>query len=86
MANSSTTIRARIDAVTKERAALALDQMGLTMSDLIRMTVTKVANEGRVPFQIETPNQTTRAAIDAVQNGDVERFDGVEALMKDLDE
>lgn len=42
-------IQARIDAAVKDRAAAVLGNMGLTVSDAVRMLLTRVANEGSLP-------------------------------------
>jgi DNA-damage-inducible protein J len=39
-------VRSRIDSHTKERAAAALEAMGLTISDAIRLLLVRVADEG----------------------------------------
>lgn len=43
-------VRARIDETLKDQAADVLAEMGLTISDLIRITLTKVAREKALPF------------------------------------
>lgn len=40
-------VRARIDETLKNEAAAVLADMGLTVSDLVRITLTKVAREKR---------------------------------------
>ena len=45
--NADTVVRARIDSDTKARAAEALHDMGLTVSDAIRLLLLRVADEGR---------------------------------------
>ncbi len=47
---ASALVQARIDPVLKERAAAVLDNMGLTISDAVRILLTRVANEGALPF------------------------------------
>ena len=42
-------IQARIDAELKERAAAVLEGMGLTVSDAVRILLTRVAQEGGLP-------------------------------------
>lgn len=49
-------VRARIPQDTKERAVAALDKMGLSTSDVIRLVMMRVAEEGRLPFEVKTPN------------------------------
>jgi DNA-damage-inducible protein J len=40
----------RIDPEIKERAARVLEKSGLTVSDAVRMLLTRTANEGSLPF------------------------------------
>ena len=47
---------ARIDTDTKERAVAALDAMGLSISDAIRLLMLRVAEERRLPFEVKIPN------------------------------
>lgn len=48
----SAVVRARIDPSTKRKADEALEGMGLTLSDAIRIFVTRVATEGAMPFRL----------------------------------
>ncbi|HVB29825.1 MAG TPA: type II toxin-antitoxin system RelB/DinJ family antitoxin, partial [Terriglobia bacterium] len=61
-AATDTVVRARIAATTKERAATALDAMGLSISDAIRLLMVRIAEEQRFPFDLQVPNVTTRKA------------------------
>ena len=49
-------VRARIDEDLKNQAAL-------TISDLVRITLTKVAREKALPFDLREPNQLTIQSI-----------------------
>lgn len=84
MAIADTYVRARIDTVTKERAADALAAMGLSISDAIRLLMLRVADERRLPFEVKAPNKVTRKAIAELEAGKGKSFSGVEALMADL--
>ena len=42
-------VQARIDPDIRDRAALALERCGLTVSDAVRILLTRVANEGALP-------------------------------------
>lgn len=55
--------RARIDEDLKNQAADVLAGMGLTISDLVRITLTKVAREKALPFDLREPNQLTIQSI-----------------------
>ena len=78
------TIRARIDSSTKARATSALAAMGLSVSDAIRMLMTRVADEQRLPFDVRVPNSESKAAMAELDAGKGERFGSAEALIDDL--
>ena len=56
-------IHVRVDEDIKEQATLTLAAMGLTVSDAVRVFLTRVANDQELPFAIKTPNAASRAAI-----------------------
>lgn len=60
-------VRARIDEVLKNEAASVLAGMGLSVSDLVRITLTKVAREKTQPFDMRIPNELTEKTITAVK-------------------
>jgi DNA-damage-inducible protein J len=80
------TVRARIDADLKRDATAALADMGLTISDAIRLMLVRVAAEKALPFDVRTPNATTRAAIEAADRGELVRFTTVDAALADLND
>ncbi|MCY4472345.1 MAG: type II toxin-antitoxin system RelB/DinJ family antitoxin [Kistimonas sp.] len=82
MGNDSV-VRARIDSRTKERATAALEAMGLSVSDAIRLLLLRVADEKRLPFAVQVPNAKTVAAVDELDAGRGERFSDADALLKD---
>lgn len=45
-------VRARIDAQTKYEATEALEAVGLSISEYIRLSLTKIAAEKTVPFEV----------------------------------
>lgn len=77
-------VRARIDERTKEEASVVLASMGLTVSDAFRLLLTRVAREKSLPFEPLVPNAATIAAMREARQGDLPRFDNVQALMADL--
>lgn len=81
---ADTYVRARIDTKTKERAAEALESMGLSISDVIRMLMIRVADEGRLPFDVNVPNPSTRKPFAELEVGKGKRFAKVNNLMVDL--
>ena len=58
---SKTLVQARIDAAVRDEAASVLEGMGLTVSDAVRILLTRIAKEGALPF----PLTTDTAAYDA---------------------
>ncbi len=81
---TDTYVRARIDTKTKNRAADALEAMGLSISDAIRLLMLRIADERRLPFEVKVPNAATRKAIAELEAGRGKRFATVDALMADL--
>lgn len=79
-------VQARIDGAVKEEAAAVLAAMGLTVSDAVRLLLTKVAQEKALPFEPLIPNPTTIAAMKEARAGNLARFSSVDALMSDLHE
>jgi DNA-damage-inducible protein J len=45
-------VQTRIDPVVKERAAAVLGELGITVSDVVRILLTRTANEGALPFAL----------------------------------
>ncbi len=56
-------VRARIDQRVKDEATAVLSELGLTVSDLVRITLTRVARDKALPFDLKTPNAETRAVM-----------------------
>ena len=77
-------VRARIDEHIKEEAAAVLATMGLTLSDAYRIMLTRIAREKALPFEPLVPNAATIAAMKEARRGAVATFDGVDALMAEL--
>lgn len=84
MAIADSYVRARIDGITKQNASDALREMGLSISDVIRLLLVRVAEERKLPFEVKVPNSKTIAAMKESQEGKVKRFSSVEDLMADL--
>lgn len=47
-------VQARIDPAVRDKAAAVLDAMGLTVSDAVRILLTRVAHEGALPAGLTT--------------------------------
>ncbi len=84
MRTADTYVRARIDTNTKERATDALEAMGLSISDAIRLLMFRVADERRLPFEIKVPNARTRKAMAELESKKGKRFSSIDSFMEDL--
>ena len=80
MSTADTYVRARIDTATKN----ALEAMGLSISDAIRLLMQHIADERHFPFDVKVPNATTRKSIAELESGKGKRFNSVDALMANL--
>jgi DNA-damage-inducible protein J len=72
-------VRARIDKKTKEKAEAVLAEIGLNVSDAIRLLLIRIAREGALPFDPFVPNKETIAAMqearaDMIEVGSVDRL------------
>jgi DNA-damage-inducible protein J len=77
-------VQARIDGAIKTEAAAVLAAMGLTVSDAVRLMLTKVAKEHALPFDPLIPNATTIAAIKEARAGKLPRAKSIADLKAGL--
>lgn len=77
-------VHIRIDKRVKARAAKALSAMGLSVSDAVRVLLTRVAVEQALPFDLKVPNAATAAAMKEARAGHLVSFNSVSELMADL--
>ena len=84
--DTDTVVRARIDSDIKARASEVIEALGLSVSDVIRMVLLRVAEEKRLPFRVQVPNLTTVEAMRELEHGRGTRFDSAEQLFSDLDD
>ena len=77
-------LKSRIDKKVKADAAIVLEAMGLTVSDAVRMLLTRVAREGALPFEPLVPNAETIAAMKEARAGKLVEFSTIDELMTDL--
>jgi DNA-damage-inducible protein J len=81
-------VRARIDQAIKDDATAVLDSLGLTVSDVMRMMLTRIAREKALPIELTRPNAETLAAIEearAIAAARRSRFETAEAMLDALD-
>ena len=79
-------VQTRINGAVKAEAAAVLATMGLTVSDAVRLLLTRVAHDKALPFEPLRPNAETIAAMEEARAGKLASFDSIEALMADLNE
>lgn len=77
-------VQARINRAIKEEASAVLETMGLTVSDAVRLLLTRVAHEHLLPFNPLVPNAKTIQAMKDARQGKVKVVDSVDGLMADL--
>lgn len=76
-------VRARIDPNIKQEAAAVLQAIGLSVSDVVRLLMVRIAAEKRLPFAPLVPNAETIAAIEEADRGELTYVSSVEE-MRDL--
>jgi DNA-damage-inducible protein J len=84
MMPATATVHIRVDEKVKEKATAALSKMGLSLSDVVRILLVRVAAEKALPFEVKVPNRATLAAMEAGNRGKVSRAKSVAAMMADL--
>lgn len=63
-------VRARVDETLKNEAAAVLAGMGLTVSDVVRIALTKIATEKALPFDLRVPNKLTAETLAKSERGE----------------
>ena len=77
-------VHVRVDETLKAQATETLALMGLTVSDAIRVFLTRVVAEKELPFAIKVPNATSQAAMaeaNEIIEGRRARFTSADALI-----
>jgi len=62
-------IQTHVDGTIKEQATAVLASAGLTVSDAVRLMLTRIAQDKALPFELRMPNATTLAAIEEARQG-----------------
>jgi len=81
-------VHVRVDERLKAQAAETLAAMGLSVSDAVRVFLTRVVAEQQLPFPLQVPNAETRAALaeaDAIVRTRRARFGTAAELFDDLE-
>lgn len=85
---SSTMVHVRIDETIKQQASETLQAMGLSLSDAVRVFLTRVVADKQIPFDLRAPNSDTLAAMkeaDEIAGSRMARFSTVDDLINDIE-
>ena len=77
-------VHVRVNKRIKTQASKTLAAMGLSVSDAVRVLLTRVAAEKALPFEVKVPNAKTVAAMREARKGGLPSFDNVSDLLADL--
>jgi DNA-damage-inducible protein J len=89
MAAATAMVHVRVNEEIKAQAAETLGLMGLTVSDAIRVFLTRIVTDKELPFTLKAPNPASRIAIteaDQIVKSRRARFASPAALLNDLEE
>jgi DNA-damage-inducible protein J len=85
-------IKSRIDAGLKAEVEQVLSALGLTVSDVMRMTFAQIAARKGLPFDVKLPNAQTLdvlkesdAALNRLRAGAAPRFDSLDNYFAAMD-
>ena len=81
---ATTMVHIRVDDKVKEKAAKTLAEMGMSVSDAVRMLLVRVAAERALPFEVKVANSTTVKAMKTANRRRGKRFKTASTLSKDL--
>jgi DNA-damage-inducible protein J len=88
MVVQSSMIHVRVDDDTKEKATAALDAMGMSVSDAVRLFLRRVVADQAFPLELKVPNTETRVAMaeaDEIARSRRAGFTNADDLMADIE-
>ncbi|MDB5671218.1 MAG: type toxin-antitoxin system antitoxin, RelB/DinJ family [Alphaproteobacteria bacterium] len=88
MARSSAMLHVRMDEELKAKAIQALDAMGLSASDAVRLLFHRIVADQAFPLELKVPNDATQEAMaeaDRILDERSVRFPSGNALVADLE-
>jgi DNA-damage-inducible protein J len=88
MTTQTSMLHVRVDGELKAGASVALEAMGLSISDAVRMLLTRIVADQAFPLELKVPNAETRAAMaeaDEIIRTHRARFATADALFDDLE-
>lgn len=78
-------VKSRIDSELKADAEEILNKLGLSVSDVIRMTFRQIVARRGLPFDVKIPNDETVAAIKESRSMKITRRKSVKELFDELE-
>lgn len=77
-------VQVRVDSVAREEAAAVLLGMGLTVSDAVRLLLTRITREEALPFEPPRSDAASIKAMSEADKGGLTRFDSAQVPMNGL--
>jgi len=81
---ASRMVQARVPGEIQDIANQVIQASGLTVSDVVRVLMTRIAQDRAIPSALFQPNAETLEAFAEIERGGLKRFDSVDALFEDL--
>ena len=88
MAAEMSIVKARVDAKLKRKAEDTFEALGLDMTTGVRMFLSQVVLQKKIPFEISLPKDLNDETLNAIADsyaGRVEKTSSVDALFDELD-
>lgn len=81
---TSRMVQARVPVEIQDAANQVIQASGLTVSDVVRVLMTRIAQDKAIPPALFQPNEETLSAFAEIERGGLKRFDSIDALFDDL--
>jgi DNA-damage-inducible protein J len=81
---ATTMVHVRVKEDVKQKAERALREMGMSLSDAVRILLVRVAAEKAFPFSLEVSNSVTRKAMRQLDRVKGQRYKNTKELFADL--
>ncbi|RCS21430.1 type II toxin-antitoxin system RelB/DinJ family antitoxin [Phyllobacterium salinisoli] len=81
---ASRMVQARVPGEIQDVANQVIQASGLTVSDVVRVLMTRIAQDKAIPSVLFQPNAETLEASAEIERGGMKRFETVDALFDDL--
>ena len=81
----TTMMHVRVDEDLKQRASDTLAEIGLSLSDAVKLFLNRVVLEQALPLQLKVPNTETRAAMQEARRMKGAKFSTPQDLFNDLE-